>query len=233
MKKIHRFLLQTPLEITETQTATISDARVVHQIISVLRIKNGEQCIFFSNNTADTVVTITEQQKHFLTVRIDTILTKTIPQKHIIAVVSIPKGDAFEIMTQKLTELGVSEIVPLLADRTVKQSVRIDRLQSISDEALEQCGGNNVVFIHEPKTVSQCLQQFPFTSFFGDPRTTPESIKNIPAQESLVLYIGPEGGWSDEEEITLKEAGVLPLWLSDRILRTETAAIIGVHTLLQ
>lgn len=242
MKKIHRFLLSTPII-----NNTITDTRVVHQITKVLRITNSQQCIFFTDKSDNILATIISQDKHSITIRQDTTIPAVLPEKNIIIAVSIPKGDAFELLTQKITEIGASAIIPLIAERTVKKAIRHERIQVISDEALEQCGGNNRVTIYPEMTLAQALQQFPYTSFFGDPYAE-QHIKQIAEKQSLphnatssnntpshntamVLYIGPEGGWSDAELALLKQQA-LPLWLGKRILRTETAAITGCFTLL-
>lgn len=233
MKKIHRFLLSTPIIDT-----IITDPRIVHQITKVLRIDNGEQCIFFTDRSDNILATIIDQDKHSITIQKDDTLPAVLPAKNIIVAVSIPKGDAFELLTQKITEIGASAIIPLFTDRTVKKTIRHDRIQIISDEALEQCGGSNRVTIYPEMTLAQALQQFPHTSFFGDPYAVQRNTINILADAAtpentipMVLYIGPEGGWSDTEIILLKEQAQ-SLWLGDRILRTETAAIIGCFTLL-
>lgn len=226
-KKLHRFLIDS---IPASDTWEVADARVVHQIGHVLKMKPGEDCIVFTNGGDDIVVTIVDVSKSFLTLqKKETIPAIAIPRT-VIAAIAIPKGDTFELIVQKLTELGVSTIVPLITSRTIKQSVRLDRLQTISDEALEQCGGNSRVTISEPLTLVQCLAQFPYPSIAFEPGVTDSTQATLP--DTLVMYVGPEGGWSDDDLVTLTAHHVMWRTLGGRILRTETATIIGAYTLL-
>lgn len=225
-KKLHRFLLPN---IQDGVTITITDEHLVHQVVSVLKMSIDESFIIFKHGGPDITVRIIEKTKRSLTVsKLSETTTPAVPRT-IIAAVSIIKGSGFELIVQKLTEIGVTAIVPLLTERTVKQALRIDRLQKISNEALEQSGGNIVVTIHEPLTLAECLVQFPYQSILCDAHT---GTTLTALDDKTVLYIGPEGGWSDSENELFAQHGVQTLSLGTKILRTETAAIIASHTLL-
>ncbi len=226
-KKIHRFLMDSP--IPHGDTFEITDERVVHQVGRVLKMEVGEVLAVFSNGSGDTIGRIDSIDAQSITLEKINETDPIVSKRKIIAGVAIPKGDTFELIIQKLTELGVSTIVPLITSRTVKQSVRIDRLQTISDEALEQSGGSVRVSITEPKTLKECLQEFPFPSIGFEPGAAKEI--SIAPSDTVVIYVGPEGGWSEEDMKILKDAS----WqgLGERILRTETAAIVGAYELLR
>lgn len=227
-KKVHRFLVE---RLPDTDTFTVSESATVHQIVTVLRLTVGEQCIFFTSGGDDNVCEIVTLSKDALVVkRIETIPAfATSNNRTIIAAIGIPKGDTFELMVQKLTEIGIHSIVPIISSRTVKQSVRLERLQTISDEALEQCGGSTRVTIHEPMTLQSCLDTFKYRSIVFHAEAT--ILGSAKPAETLVYYIGPEGGWSDEDE-TLFASHKTEEWsLGPRVLRTETAAIIAAYML--
>ncbi len=227
-KKIHRFLVET---LPDTEAFTISDTAIVHQIVNVLHISVGEQCIFFTSGSDDNVCEIVATTKNSIEVHvINTIPAIPTPNNRtIIAAIGIPKGDTFELMVQKLTEIGVHTIVPIISSRTVKQSVRLERLQVISDEALEQCGGSTRVTIHEPMTLQSCLDTFKQRSIVFHAEAT--ILGSAKPQETLVYYIGPEGGWSDEDESLFASHKTEEWSLGPRVLRTETAAIIAAYML--
>ncbi len=228
MKKIHRFL--TPA-IPASETFSITDERIVHQIGEVLAMKPQEEIILFTDGGDDEVVVITTVEKGSITVKKSrTINVRTNSACWLVAAVGIPKGSTFETIVQKLTEVGVSHIVPIVSTRTVKEGVRIDRLQTISDEALEQCGGNKRVVIHEPISLADCLKQFHYTSLVFSPEG--ELLSSAKKDKSLVMYIGPEGGWDTEDWKLFQEAGATTASLGQRVLRTETAAIVGAYQLL-
>lgn len=226
-KKLHRFLIDS---IPSSNTWEVADARVVHQIGHVLKMKHGEECIVFTNGGDDVVVTILEVSKSSLALQKKEVIPSVQTSRRLIAAIAIPKSDTFELIAQKLTELGVNTIVPLITSRTIKQSVRLDRLQTISDEALEQCGGSTRVVISVPLTLVQCLAQFPHPSIAFEPGVIDSAQATLP--DTLVMYVGPEGGWSDDDLATLTAHQVMWRTLGGRILRTETATIIGAYTLL-
>ena len=193
-------------------------------------MQTGEHFIVFSDGSNDNVVEIKNIDKH----RIILTTTETHPvrqtSRNMIAVISMVKGGAFETIVQKLTELGVSTIVPLTSDRTVKQSVRLDRLQSISDEALEQSGGTKRVSIVEPIGLEDCLEKYKYPSILFDMEAPALQKQN---SDTIVMYIGPEGGWSDKDKELFKKYNVAFANLGPRVLRADTAAIVGAFTLLQ
>ncbi len=231
MKKIHRFLVAS---IPNTPSFSLSDTHLVHQARSVLALRSGEDIILFIDGGNDEVVTIEEITKDALTVTrqriVDTAASR--PALLLTVAVSIPKGTTLELIVQKLTELGVREVVPLISARTVKGGIRKERLQTISDEALEQCGGGDRVRIHDPLPLAETLAQFPLPALVCEYGGAPLFDAARPAQGPLMLYIGPEGGWDEKDLHLFEEAGISKVSLGGRILRTDTAAIVAAHVLL-
>lgn len=227
MKKIHRFLVSA---IPAAEQFSLTEERIVHQIRDVLAIKSGEEIILFTDGGDDEVAVIESFDNGIAVKKDRTVNVRTNSSCWLVAAVGIPKGSAFETIVQKLTEIGVSHIVPIISSRTVKEGVRIDRLQVISDEALEQCGGNKRVVIHEPLPLADCLKQFHYPSIVFSPEG--ELLSSSKKDKSLVMYIGPEGGWDTEDWKLFQEAGASTASLGQRVLRTETAAIVGAYQLL-
>jgi 16S rRNA (uracil1498-N3)-methyltransferase len=227
MKKIHRFLLphigsETPL--------SVRDSDVIHLIKNVLKLAVGEECIVFTDGGDDVLCSITEINKHEVLLSQKTLLPKIDIEKSVTACISITKRDSFELIVQKLTELGIRRIVPIISERTVKQSLRVDRLQKISDEALEQSGGATRVHISEPLSLQEALEEHKNTaSYYFDMDGT--SISK-PTEHVLVFYIGPEGGWSDGDKTLFAQYAVQSSLLGRTVLRAETAAIVAAYTLL-
>jgi 16S rRNA (uracil1498-N3)-methyltransferase len=228
MKKIHRFLVQQNLPAEGP--ITITDPEVVHVVSGVLRIQAGEQVIFFTDGSPDFVTTLTVASKKFVSGEVVSVFgNDTTPTKEVAAAVAITKQN-FDTIVQKLTELGVSTIIPLLTDRTVKKDARLDRLQKISNEALEQCGGNRVVKIYEPMSLEKALADF--TDYEKISFDTVEANKGTATNDKTIFFIGPEGGWSDaERELLHKETNVFSL--GNRILKADTAAIVAAYELLR
>ena len=146
--------------------------------------------------------------------------------------ISILKGDKMDLTIQKLTELGINKIIPILANRcVVKLDKKKDRWGNISKEALKQCQGVNPTIIDDIKKMNEL--EFEKYDLIIVPY---ESEKNIYIKEILknrdkeiknILYIiGPEGGFENEEIELLKKREAKIISLGNRILRAETAAIV-------
>lgn len=227
MKKIHRFLVATT---PQGNSLTITESDIVHLTHTVLKLKQGEECIVFADKSDDYLCVIENISKH----SIDLVVQKTIPKKiipkKVTACISITKRDTFEIAVQKLTELGIHSIVPIISDRTIKQALRIDRLQKISDEALEQSGGSHRVHISEPLSLSKALEAHKnVTQYYFDGGG---ELLPTPSPTESVFYIGPEGGWTDTEYELFKTHHVSGVQLGVTTLRAETAAIVATDRLI-
>jgi 16S rRNA (uracil1498-N3)-methyltransferase len=227
MKKIHRFLIS---EAPKTSSFVLEDKEVVHLINNVLKLKKGEECIFFVDGSDDYLCSISEINKKSISLKIEKQIPNKSPKKIVTACISIVKKDNFELIVQKLTELGVSFIVPIISDRTIKQSLRIDRLQKISDEALEQSGRSKRVLINDPLSLKNALEKFKNSKqYYFDIGGEKIKEQNF---DDIVFYVGPEGGWSEEESKLFEQHNIKKYKLGDTILRAETAAIVGAYNLL-
>jgi 16S rRNA (uracil1498-N3)-methyltransferase len=148
------------------------------------------------------------------------------------------KGDRFEVAVQKLTELGVTRIAPLLTERSVVSfddvrgwRKRGERYQRIAREAAEQSERVTLPVIAEPATLADFLRQQPVNVLLE--RAESALIATITPGPEAAIAIGPEGGWSDAEQrlIALEAAGTASM--GRLILRAETAAIVAAGTLIQ
>ncbi|MGL5088792.1 MAG: RsmE family RNA methyltransferase [Cetobacterium sp.] len=148
------------------------------------------------------------------------------------AAIGILKNDKMDLTIQKLTEIGITKIVPLLTKRGIAKILeKKDKWDLIVKEATKQCQAVKLVEIEEPKK----LQDLDFSKY--DLAIVPyecedeNSLRNIlnknKNKPKKILYIvGPEGGFEKEEIEFLIEKGVTPVSLGKRILRAETASII-------
>ena len=227
MKKIHRFLIRHPVI---DPSVVIEDADLVHLIKNVLKLTTGEECIVFPDGGDDHLTSIKTIEKSKIILEVQSIIPKKVVSKDVTACVSITKRDNFEMVVQKLTELGIKAITPIISERTIKQALKIDRLQKISDEALEQSGGSFRVHISEPKTIEECLITTKETlSYCFD--MDGMKLENTNDKE-LAFYIGPEGGWSDGDKELFKKYNTKVCMLGETTLRAETAAIVAGYKLL-
>lgn len=149
----------------------------------------------------------------------------------------IPKGDKMELIIQKGTELGVSRVIPLICSRAVvklggeRVSRKSERWQRIALEAAKQCRRPDVPEVSDPADLARVLTGLPEKCLALIPweEENKVSLKDIlhknNAGEEIYVFIGPEGGFTPGEVEQARAAGVRPVTLGPRILRTETAGI--------
>ncbi len=165
------------------------------------------------------------------------------PALPITLVMSVYKFDRMEWAIEKLTELGIAEIAPVIARRSEKHlalaaSKRVERWRRIAHEASQQARRSDVPLIHDPVTLVERVRREPAAKrivLAEQERTTTlrnafdealaEAGADLPAFE---IAIGPEGGWSPEEESLFDTNGWKAVSLGPRILRAETAAITAL-----
>jgi 16S rRNA (uracil1498-N3)-methyltransferase len=154
----------------------------------------------------------------------------------------VSRGERMDLVVQKATELGVSQLVPVLTERSVvrlsaQQSDRkVNHWRAIAIAACEQCGRNRLPSVAAPVALRELLASgaanLPGTRLVLSP-TASATLADLPHPSAgLTVLVGPEGGLTDEEESAAIAAGFTALRLGPRVLRTETAAIAAL-TLLQ
>lgn len=150
----------------------------------------------------------------------------------------MPKGQKMDFVVEKLTELGVSSILPLRSERTIVSEVganKIERWRRLAKTAAQQCGRAVIPQIGDPVSLSELLA----TAADYDLVLLPwELAQAVPLRERLpallqaarriLLIVGPEGGFSHAEAAAAQAAGAHCISLGTRILRTETAALVAV-----
>ena len=156
---------------------------------------------------------------------------------------SLLKGEKMDWVIQKATELGVSEIVPIESQHSVVQlkADRVDhqlaRWQRIALEAAQQSEQWRIPTVAKPQSLSALLTSvvMGMLTLMLVERRDGKSLQtvNLPqdATGSILVLIGPEGGWSQEEAQIAKQAGIQPITLGEHILRAETAAIATISIL--
>ncbi|MRG86644.1 16S rRNA (uracil(1498)-N(3))-methyltransferase [Salinibacillus xinjiangensis] len=160
---------------------------------------------------------------------------------HITIAQGLPKGDKLDLIVQKGTELGASAFIPFNGERSVvkwddkKANKKITRLSKIAKEASEQSHRTKIPTIHELESFSGLLQKSEafdhciVASEVEAKKDTPtyisDLIEGIQPDDHVLVVIGPEGGFSDQELAKLAEKGFGFTRFGPRILRTETAPL--------
>ena len=152
----------------------------------------------------------------------------------------LPKGEKFEFVIQKAIELGVSKIVPVLSSRCIsrpddkKAKKKNERYNKIALSACEQSGRGEKIEVLEQidfKTAVEKAKESDLTILFYEGGGKPlKEIVNT--QKNISIFIGPEGGFSQEEVEMLEKNGAKTATLGKRILRTETAPLAAITAIM-
>jgi 16S rRNA (uracil1498-N3)-methyltransferase len=231
------------LDNIQGQQAIIDDPQEVRHIHNVLRLGEGDPVILFDGEGKEyqaSIVRIT-QEKVILSLKPEAASVPMESPVRIILGVALLKAPKFDWLLQKVTELGVSEVVPFSSSHVVPRwgegqtESRRARWGKIAAEAAKQCGRAVIPKIHPLHPFGEVLA-FDWgqaTKILLWEKEKAGSLGETVAHSSEVLVlVGPEGGFSDEEARQAQAAGFQPVHLGPRILRAETAGI-AIIALLQ
>lgn len=213
-----------------------------HHIIRVMRNEVGNQIICNHPNGEAARCTITEIINNEVRAKISEWLVEDaeLPVQVTIAQ-GLPKGNKLELILQKGTELGAHRFSLFQAARSIvkwdhkKSAQKIKRYEKIIEEASEQCHRNLVPLLNQYDSLEQLLansksydhilfayeeeaKRAGFSSFSS-------VLRKVKKDDKIIVFIGPEGGFSEEEVQLLIENNAIPVRLGKRILRTETAPL--------
>lgn len=218
----------------------------VNHMKNVLRMKPGED-VRINDGTGKTYlccVSAYEEQTAVLDILKELDSDTELPSR-IILFQGLPKGDKMEWIVQKAVELGAYSIVPFAAKRSVvkldekKAAKKQVRWQAIARGAAEQSGRGIVPEVHTVHTFAEALKMaeeldvilIPYELEEGM-RETVRVLDDILPGQSVGIFIGPEGGFEEEEVERAKKSGAHPVTLGKRILRTETAGLAALSILM-
>jgi 16S rRNA (uracil1498-N3)-methyltransferase len=252
--KIHRFidnfdLSQKPASPSQGGEIEIT-GDIAHQIIKVLKLKIGEKIELGDGKRAVGFGKIKNIEKKSVLVKIEKV-EKMEENKKTTLFCAVLKKENFELVVQKTTETGISKIVPIISARTIKTGLNLERLKKIAKEASEQSGRGIVPEILEPisfkKSLELCKENdsnilfdasgkelFPEKYCAGcraeHSNSSADEYAYFSENNSLYnIFIGPEGGWTEEEIQKAKNLNFKIASLGKLTLRAETAAIISSY----
>lgn len=232
--RLHRFFVgeMSGGQIGEQKKLDIFDADLIHQWKKVFRLGAGDDVILFDGSGREYTCKIEMLSKDSAQVSVGE--SRAVPEakKDVWLCVALIKKDNFEWIVEKGTELGVRHFVPVVAERSEKKDLNMERLIKIAREASEQSGRATVPEIHPVMTLEgifsgndSSLFKFPNHRIAFDPEGIAMISKDTSDTESVAIFIGPEGGWSEREIEFFKKQEVDLKTMGNQILRAETAAI--------
>jgi 16S rRNA (uracil1498-N3)-methyltransferase len=203
-----------------------------HYLGHVMRRGVGDKVLLFNGRDGEVSAEMTAIRKDravFRVVSVTRLQEQEVPRSLVFAAL---KRDANEWMIEKATELGVSRLCPVFTERTNTARLNLDRLGSIAREAAEQCERLSVPAIDPPVDLHQLLAAWPAGLTLSAAIERSDAPPPQPAAGPAALLVGPEGGFTRAELDALRRLPfVEPICLGPRILRAETAAVVGLALL--
>ncbi|HLR80619.1 MAG TPA: 16S rRNA (uracil(1498)-N(3))-methyltransferase [Bacillota bacterium] len=213
-----------------------------HHIQRVMRFEVGDKLICNHPDGRVALCTIAELSKQTVEATIDRWINeqRELPVQVTIAQ-GLAKGDKFEWVLQKGTELGAHAFIPYQAERSVvkwnrkKAEKKQQRFERIVKEASEQCHRNKIPTIAPVMTLAELIEKstnYDVKIFAYEQQVERKHdssfasvIQRLEKDQNVLVCIGPEGGFSENEATILTDHGFIPVRLGPRILRTETAPL--------
>ncbi|MEW6209166.1 MAG: 16S rRNA (uracil(1498)-N(3))-methyltransferase [Acidobacteriota bacterium] len=212
-----------------------------HHLARVLRLREGDEASVFDGCGREYRCRVSLIESRARLEIISELDDETESRARVTLAQSLAKGEKFDFIVQKATELGVSRIVPLATDHTdvkLKEesgAKRLERWRRIAMESLKQCGRRRLVEITSPIALEDFLKSSDSVMLVFSERggqAINKALADVRDDSAVVALIGPEGGWSMDELNRMEESGCRFVTLGPRVLRTETAAIVAL-TLIQ
>jgi 16S rRNA (uracil1498-N3)-methyltransferase len=237
-----RFFSSTPL--AAHTTIELPDA-LAHHAIRVLRLKPDSDIVLFDGQGGQYAAKLIFDGKRGHAVLSGHDPVEAELEGRITLVQGIPAGDKMDWVIEKAVELGAIRVIPIAARRSVLQlsgdrlRKRLEHWRRIAQAASEQSGRNRIMEIAEPCSLERYLADgmtdAASTLFCqpGSPRSLAQALHA--GQTELSFLVGPEGGWSDEEQELVARHTLTGVSFGKRVLRTETAglALIAAASALQ
>jgi 16S rRNA (uracil1498-N3)-methyltransferase len=204
-----------------------------HHFVGVLRGKVSDVIELFDGVGVCGQGVVTQIRKNEVFVEVKAVACKPARLKRrIILATAIAKGQRFDWMLAKCTELGVDHIALVQFERSVRlgRDSAVERYQSLTVSACKQCGRSFLPELTAPKRLIEVINdlkaRYPQSNlFYGSLLSDAKTLRHLDDSESDTLVIvGPEGGLTELEERLLLHRGAIPIRIAEHVLRTETAA---------
>ena len=232
-------------KVSENRITQITGDDAKH-IAKVMRQTEGDQLIAVLEERAFLATILSVEGN--IEVRLDSDMETNAEMPKLVTIAcGLPKGDKLDLITQKSTELGMHALIPFAAERSIvkwdasKGDKKIARLQKIAKEAAEQSHRNRLPVIHNVLSFKQLLEALKnydavIVAYEEEARSSApvrfaDALKKLYDKSSVLIVFGPEGGVSEKEAASLKQAGALFTSLGPRILRTETAPLYALSAI--
>jgi len=233
--KISRFYQAGTIKVSEELTLSPENHR---HAVKVLRLKLEESLILFNGKGGEYLATLSAFDKRTSQVFIQSFINinRESPLKITLALATI-KPDKMDFAIQKAVELGVSTIQPVVCKRSVI-NIKANRLkkkmqhwEGVILSACEQSGRTTIPQIKEPIRLNKALNNYSdgvIITMLPTANDKLATLRSLDVSKGVTLFIGPEGGFTDDEEQLMSQHSLNDISFGSRILRAETATIAGI-----
>jgi len=239
LMQIRRLFVESVPKISESVSLSPSEQ---HYATRVMRLKQGQTVELISKEGCMKATLESISSRETIVRVLSAPEIKNEPSVTVTLFQGIPDHlDKLELIVQKCVELGVSRIVIFTSRYTDAKYHKMDvkkkmeRMKKIAKEAVRQCGRTRIPQVDGPLSIQRLtpdISSHDAAFLFYEKKLEEVETQVKTPLKNIALIVGPEGGFSDEEAITLTETHCAPVHLPGRILRTETAALACL-TLIQ
>ena len=219
-----------PENITENTTGLLSKEHT-HYVVNVMRLKRGSNINFFNKN-GEWLSEIVFLDRDRVEVKFLNKLKEPTKNSNIELAICLVKKSPMDTILQKVTELGVSKIIPIVSERTEVKELNFERANRIVVEATEQSNQLIPPQISEITKLKDFLKDLSGSSklLFADVNSKDKlKAEAFKEAKTLSVLIGPEGDFSpSERELILSNSNAVPFTISRNILRSDTAVISAI-----
>lgn len=227
--KVHRFIISS---VEFSAELHVADRGIIHQAFAVLKLREGESVILCDGRGMEALGVIAEVSKDALVVRLEAPhASESEPGVSVTLYAAVVKRDNFELIVQKAVEVGATRIVPIITRRTIKTGIQMARLEIIMKEAAEQSGRGILPEIVQPMNFGEALLDISpeADNFMCNAGGEHFGSVVFETTKPRSIFIGPEGGWDDQETTDAAFAGLKNISFGSLMMRAETAAIVATH----
>lgn len=233
--RIHRLYSEQALE---PGSPARLDGRAAHYLGRVLRVASGDNVVLFNGDGHDYACTVGPMRKDAVELEVRSRLpAKPESPLRLTVVQAVSRGERMDLTLQKCTELGAAAFQPVWSERVEvrlkgeKLERRLQHWQGVVVSACEQSGRAVVPEVRVPLALADWAALTPDGDRLVLAPEAEEPLAAVAQPDAVSVVVGPEGGFDESELRRLESAGVRPVRLGPRVLRTETAAPAAVAIL--
>ena len=212
-----------------------------HHAVAVRRLRAGERVVVADGSGGGVRGEVVDATKAGLRVRVTAVLDQPAPPVRMVVAQALAKGDRAELAVEMLTEVGVTEVVPWQASRSIARwsADRVERglgrWRSTAREAAKQSRRLQVPLVSPPlgtRSLAERLAAADLALVLHEDATDAIATVALPVAGEVVVVVGPEGGISPEELAAFEAVGARTVRVGDHVLRTSTAGVVALAALL-